>query len=61
MKSDFRRGHSLGAKDHLIHYKKPKQKPVWMSEDDYAALTDEIIIREFSVKGLVYVTTHHGC
>lgn len=57
VKSDFRRGHSLGAKDHLIHLKKPKKKPVWMTEHDYAALTDEIIIREFSVKGIVYVTT----
>lgn len=57
VKSDFRRGHSLGAKDHLIHLKKPKKKPVWMTEDDYAALMDEIIIREFSVKGLVYITT----
>ena len=57
VKSDFRRGKHLGAKDHIISNKKPKKKPVWMSEDDFAVLPDEITIREFSVKGIVYVTT----
>ena len=36
VKSDFRRGKHLGAKDHIISNKKPKKKPVWMSEDDFA-------------------------
>lgn len=57
VKSDFRRGQRLGAKDHLIPVKKPKKKPVWMSEDTWLELPDEIVIREFSVKGIVYVTT----
>lgn len=57
VKSDFRRGKHLGAKDHVIGYPKPKHQPVWLSEDEYAALPDQITIREFSVKGLVYVTT----
>lgn len=60
VKSDFRRGHSLGTKDHLIHYKKTKQKPVGMYEDDYTAMTDKIFICEFSVKGLVYVTAQNA-
>ncbi len=57
VKSDFRRGQRLGAKDHLIRSKKPKKKPVWMSDEAWAELPDELLIREFSVKGIVYVTT----
>lgn len=54
---DFRRGQRLGEKDHLINFKKPKKKPVWMSDAAWADLPDELLIREFSVKGIVYVTT----
>jgi hypothetical protein len=60
VKSDFRRGQRLGAKDHIIRYPKPKRQPVWLSENEYAALPDQITIREFSVKGLVYVTARSG-
>ncbi len=56
-KVDFRRGQKLGAKDHLIEWQKPKRKPVWMSVEAYADLPDTITVREFSVKGIVYVTT----
>jgi hypothetical protein len=55
--TDFRRGQRLGAKDHLIRVKKPKKKPVWMSDTVWAGVPDELLIREFSVKGIVYVTT----
>jgi hypothetical protein len=57
VKTDFRRGQRLGAKDHIICSKKPKKKPVWMSDAAWAELPDELLIREFSVKGIVYVTT----
>ncbi len=57
VKSNFQHGERLGAKDHRIVYQKPKRIPVWLPEDEYAALPDAITIREFSVKGLVYVTT----
>lgn len=57
VKTDFRRGQRLGAKDHLIRVKKPKKKPVWMSDTAWTELPDELLIREFSVKGIVYVTT----
>lgn len=56
-KADFSQGISLGAKDHLIDWKKPPRKPVWMSEIDYAALPETLTVRELSVKGMVYVTT----
>lgn len=56
-KPDFRRGKKLGAKDHLIEWKKPRRKPDWINQHDYDALPGEILIREFSVGGVVYVTT----
>ena len=56
-KVDFRRGQKLGAKDHLVEWQKPKRKPVWMTAQAYADLPDTITVREFSVKGIVYVTT----
>lgn len=37
-KADFRKGITLGAKDHLIAWVKPKRKPVWMAEADYQLL-----------------------
>lgn len=55
--ADFRRGQRLGAKDHLVAYSKPPKKPVWMSEQAFAALPDTITVREFAVEGTVYVTT----
>ncbi len=54
---DFRCGKKQGVKDHLVEWKKPKRKPDWISEADYMALPEHILIREFSVKGMIYVTT----
>ena len=56
-KPDFRLGQRLGPRDHLVTWKKPKRKPDWISREDYDALPDEILIREFAVGGKVYVTT----
>ena len=56
-KPDFRRGKKLGTKDHLIEWKKPKRRPAWIAQNDYDALPDNLVFREFSVKGRVYVTT----
>jgi len=41
----------------LVEWQKPKRKPVWMSVEAYADLPGTTTIREFSVKGMVYVTT----
>ncbi len=57
VKSDFRKGQRLGSKDHIIEVKKPPRKPVWMTAKAYAELPNKIIIREFVVKGIIYVTT----
>ena len=56
-KPDFRLGQQLGPRDHLVTWKKPKRKPGWISQEDYDAMPDEILIREFAVGGKVYVTT----
>jgi IS4 transposase len=56
-KADFRQGSKLGAKDHRVEWKKPKRKPVWMTALAYADLPELITVREFRVKGVVYVTT----
>jgi len=56
-KPDFRCGQKLGAKDHLIEWKKPLNKPVWLSDAQYQALPDVLQIRELAVDGIVYVTT----
>jgi len=53
---DFRKGESLGKKDHLVEWKKP-QKPAWMSEEQYQLYPEHILIREFKVGGKIYVTT----
>ncbi|MCK5353903.1 MAG: IS4 family transposase [Methyloprofundus sp.] len=57
VKTDFKCGQYLGAKDHIITVKKPKKKPVWMQDEVWAELPNDILIREFSVKGTVYVST----
>jgi len=57
VKSDFRRGQRLGAKDHIIRVQKPKKKPVWMADSRWIELPGEIFVREFSVDGVVYVST----
>lgn len=56
-KADFRQGRKLGAKDHELEWQKPKRKPVWMDDREYADLPEVITVREFKVKGIVYVTT----
>lgn len=55
--TDFRCGRRLGERDHLIVIHKPKQRPPWMSEVDYAAAPESLTVREFKAKGKVLVTT----
>lgn len=55
--ANFSQGIMLGAKDHKVDWIKPKIKPVWMTVQEYSALPQKLTVREFSVKGVVYVTT----
>lgn len=36
----------LGRCDQLVEYLKPKQRPVWLTAEDYAALPEAILVRE---------------
>ena len=61
--TDFRKGESLGPRDHLISYTKPKVKPVWLSQSDYDAAPENLSVRELRVsagkgeKGKILVST----
>ncbi len=44
-KVDFRRGKHIAIEDHLVLWKKPP-KPEWISNEQYAALPDEMLMRE---------------
>lgn len=63
--TDFRRGTRLGRDDHLVRWHKPA-RPAWMSPAEYAALPEELVLREvrvrvaqrgFRTRSLVVVTT----
>ncbi len=55
--TDFRRGQSLGTRDHLVHWSKPAARPQWMTPEQYAGFPDELTVREVKVAHRVLVTT----
>jgi len=55
--TDFRRGHSLGARDHLVYWRKPEIRPQWMTLEQYRAFPDELRVREAKSHHQVLVTT----
>lgn len=59
--TDFRRGTSLGPRDHLVRWAKSQTKPEWMTAQQYADFPDELIVREVQVDGQVLVTTLVNC
>ena len=54
--TDFRRGQRLGAKDHVVLWRRP-QRPAWMDEATYAGMPETLTLREARVGGLILVTT----
>jgi hypothetical protein len=65
-RADFRRGRRLGPHDHLVTWQKPSSCPDWLDAEAFAALPDELQVREvrvrvaikgFRAKSLVVVTT----
>lgn len=54
--TDFRRGRSLGPRDHVVRWPKPA-RPAWMTREEYKAFPDEIELRETRVRHQVLVTT----
>jgi len=55
--TDFRRGQSLGTRDHIVHWSKPAARPEWMTPEQYALFPDELTVREVKVAHQVLVTT----
>jgi hypothetical protein len=55
--TDFRRGHRLGVRDHLIVLPKPVVKPDWMSQADYDLAPQSLTVRELRTGGKTLVTT----
>ena len=45
---DFRRGQSLGCRDHIVSWPKPA-RPDWMDRDTYASLPNALEVREVEV------------
>lgn len=56
-KTDFRRGQSLGTRDHVVQWSKPVVKPAWLTEEAYNAFPATQAIREVNVGHAVIVTT----
>ncbi len=54
--TDFRRGESLGQRDHRVQWLRPR-RPDWMSPAQYEALPPQLQLRETRVAGRVLVTT----
>lgn len=55
--TDFRRGRRLGERDHVIELEKPKVRPSWMTEAQFAQAPDRLAVRELQVGGKTLVTT----
>ena len=55
--TDFRRGQSLGTRDHIVRWPKPVARPQWMTPEQYAHAPDELTLREVKVAHQVLVTT----
>ena len=55
--TDFRRGRRLGERDHVIELEKPKVRPSWMTQTQFAQAPDRLAVRELQVGGKTLVTT----
>jgi hypothetical protein len=55
--TDFRRGQSLGTRDHLVRWPKPAARPDWMTPEQYEGFPNELTVREAKVAHQVLVTT----
>ena len=55
--TDFRRGQSLGTREHIVRWHKPAARPEWMTLEQHAQFPDELTLREAKVDHQVLVTT----
>ena len=55
--TDFRRDRRLGSRDHLIELHKPKLKPDWMTDAQFASAPETLTVRQLRAGGKILVTT----
>lgn len=55
--TDFRAGKSLGSRDHIVTWSKPKVRPAWMTVEEYQNYPDELTVRETKIRNKVLVTS----
>ena len=55
-KTDFRTGQKWSACDHIVTWKKPIM-PIWMTTSQYAALPDELTLRELKNNIIIFHCT----
>lgn len=53
---DFRRGQSLGTRDHCVRWSKPR-RPSWMTREHYASFPEQLSVRELKANGRILLTT----
>jgi hypothetical protein len=55
--TDFGKGVTLGKKDYLTEFTKPKIKPDWMTREAYNEAPEKITIRELKIGKKILITT----
>jgi hypothetical protein len=55
--TDFRKGLRLGANDHVVEWKRPRECPSWMSKEQHKQFPRVLKIRETQVADKVLVST----
>jgi len=55
--TDFRTGEKLGARDHVVTWRKPAARPEWMTPQEYEDYPAELTLREVKVGKKVLVTS----
>jgi hypothetical protein len=48
--TDFRRGKRLGREDHLVEWRRHRNRPKWMSREEFAELPRVLLMRELRVR-----------
>jgi hypothetical protein len=48
--TDFRRGHKSGIGDHQVEWQKPKKRPTQMTETEFEAVPDTLLVREVGLR-----------
>ena len=49
-RTDFRQGRKNGIGDHQVQWQKPSRRPAHMSEEEFAAIPDSLMVREVCLR-----------